>query len=203
MGFFFADKGEKMSEIIEKGMYFAKEEFFQLIRDLGGTWDDVKQRPVVTLIQSKQNPEIYWAIPLGNYNHRDARGKERIRSFLDSPEHQIRSCYYHVGKTDKKSIFNVSQVVPVTKKYIDREYTYAGNHLQIVLKNKNLVKELERKVSRILAYERDFMKKNGKSRFQQGITKIFDHLQAELAAEAYSKEIAIAELKTDSLESSA
>lgn len=27
-GSFFADKGEKMSEIIEKGMYFAKEEFF-------------------------------------------------------------------------------------------------------------------------------------------------------------------------------
>ncbi|MEI2367693.1 MULTISPECIES: hypothetical protein [Niallia] len=189
-----------MSEIIEKGMYFAKEEFFQLIRNLGGTWDDVKKRPVVTLIQSKQHPEIYWAIPLGNYNHRDARGQARIQSYLDSPEHKIRSCYYHVGKTDKKSIFNVSQVVPVTKKYIDREYTYAGKQVQVVLKNKKLVEELERKVSRILAYERDYMKKNGKPRFQQCITKILDYLHTELVTEAYQREIAASEAKIDGLE---
>ncbi len=60
----------------EYGMYFAKKEFYDLIRNVGGKWSDSKERPIVCLIKSAENEHIYWAIPVGNWMHRIVRYSE-------------------------------------------------------------------------------------------------------------------------------
>ena len=34
-------------EMIECGIYFGKESFYDLIRTVGGTWNDSKERPIM------------------------------------------------------------------------------------------------------------------------------------------------------------
>lgn len=124
----------------QNGMYFGKSEFYQLIRDIGGVWNHAKERPLVCLIKSTENDKIYWAISVGNWEHRDEIAKQRILRFLSCEENDIRSCYYHIGNTDVSSIFFISDTVPIIEKYIDREYIgkYTGNIY--VIKNNRLKK---------------------------------------------------------------
>lgn len=89
----------------ENSIYFAKKSFYDVIREIGGTWNDSKERPMLCLFKLSENDNIYWAIPMGNWEHRNERAKKRIEKFLQYDVSDIRSCYYHVGKTDQKSIF--------------------------------------------------------------------------------------------------
>jgi len=43
----------------EHGMYFITPDYYQLIRDVGGTWNDCKERPIVCLIKSTENSKLY------------------------------------------------------------------------------------------------------------------------------------------------
>ena len=161
--------------MIKNGMYFAKKEIYDLIRSLGGEWNDAKERPLVCIIESKEIDGLYFAVPVGNYEHRSEQAKERIQHYLDLPENRIESCYYHIGNTTVKSIFFISDVIPITDKYIEREYKNNYSHQIYEIKNKTLTEELERKVSRILAWE------NGSPNyFRQHITDIKNALIDEL-----------------------
>lgn len=158
----------------EKGIYFAKPDFYKLIKEIGGTWNDKKERPIVCLIKSTEHEELYWAIPVGNWKHRDEKAQQRILSYINQDKRNIASCYYHVGNTNIKSIFFISDVIPVTAKYIDREYLGYDNKLYVIL-NSKLIKELEYKLKRILSYE------NAKPNFfRQHITDLKLYLLNEL-----------------------
>ena len=160
--------------MIEHGMYFGKSEFYQIIRDNGGSWNDSKERPIICLIKSTECDNLYWAIPVGNYEHRNEQAKERIQKFIQYNKKDIRSCFYHIGNTNEKSIFFISDVVPITDKYIDREYLNQSKKIHIV-KNKVLLADLEYKLRRILTYE-----KNNPNFFRQHITDIKNYLIEEL-----------------------
>lgn len=67
----------------QNAIYFGKQEFYQIIRDQGGEWDDSKERPIVCLIKLQENDSIYWAVPMGNWNHRDEKAKNRIRNYIN------------------------------------------------------------------------------------------------------------------------
>lgn len=84
----------------EHGIYFGDKGFYQLIRAIGGVWNDSKERPIVCLMKSIENKDIYWAIPMGNWEHRDEKAKERIQKYLNLDSKDIRSCFYHIGRTD-------------------------------------------------------------------------------------------------------
>lgn len=171
-----------MDLITEKGIYYAKNDFYKIITDVGGVWNDSKFRPLVALIKSNEHDEIYWAIPMGNYEHRDEQGKKRIKSYMSRSDKDISSCFYHIGKTDQKSIFFISDVVPITLEYIEREY-FVGkkeNKQQFIIKNRSLIKELERKVGRIIAFEKDYTKAKGHPKFRQRILDIHNRLLEEL-----------------------
>lgn len=158
----------------ENGIYFAKSEYYQLIRSLGGQWNDKKERPIVCLIKSKEHPDLYWAIPMGDWAHRDEAAQARIMGYINSDKRDIRSCYYHVGSTNKKSIFFISDAIPITDKYIDR--AYMGYDQQIyVIQNPNLLAELQRKLFRILKVEST--KPDG---YRQHITSLKQYLLHEL-----------------------
>jgi hypothetical protein len=99
-------------------------------------------------------------------------------------EDDLRSCYYHVGKTTGKSIFFISDVIPITGKYIDREYTGFDKKVYVI-KNPNLIKTLTAKLTRILAYESS---KN--NYFRQHITDIKHILVSELEQQECVEEVA-------------
>lgn len=137
----------------EHGIYFGTDEFYQLIRTLGGQWTDSKERPIVCLIKSSEHSELFWAIPIGNWNHRDNKAKARINKFLNYQKSDIRSCFYHVGNTDTHSIFFLSDVIPISPRYIEREYKGKYTDQLYIIKNKCLLSELEYKLKRILSWE--------------------------------------------------
>lgn len=161
----------------ENAIYFGKKEYYELIKKVGGTWNDVKERPIVCLLKSPENENIYWAIPMGNWEHRSEEAKERINKYIDLPEDNIASCYYHVGRTTTKSIFFISDVVPITDKYIEREYL-GRDSKGYVIKNPNLLAELQRKVRRIIYYE-----DKNPNLFRQHITDVKHFLINEIEKE--------------------
>lgn len=159
----------------EHALYFAKHDFYNIIRNLGGEWNDSKERPIVCLMKLSENDSIYWAIPVGNLDHREQHAKDRINKYLNYPARDIRSCFYHIGKTDVNSIFFISDIIPITDTYIDRDYIGKYTGQIYVIKNKRLLYELERKVKRILSWE------NAKPNyFRQHITDVKNYLVKEM-----------------------
>lgn len=88
---------------------------------------------------------MYWAIPMGKLNHRDAKQQKRLEYYLSLPEKDIRSCYYHIGRTTSKSIFFISDAIPITKKYI-KDIHVGADKKHYIIKNQSLISELERNI---------------------------------------------------------
>lgn len=143
---------------------------------VGGEWNDTKHRPVVCLIKASDCDNLYWAIPMGKLNHRDESQQKRLEFYLNLPSHDIRSCYYHIGRTTAKSIFFISDSVPVTEEYIESCHLGADNK-HYIIKNEKLISELERKLFRILSFEN-----SNPNTFRQHITDIKNHLISEAGA---------------------
>ena len=160
--------------MITRGLYFASDDFSAIIQNAGGVWNDTKQRPVVCLVKSKEHDKLYWAIPMGNYHHRNKEQIKRLNKYLAYPSKDIRSCYYHIGRTTTKSIFFISDAIPITEKYIKRNYLGYDNQPYII-KNPNLIAELERKLFRILSIEN-----SRPNYFRQHITDVKEYLIKEL-----------------------
>ena len=119
--------------------------------------------------------KLFWAVPIGNWGHRDGAAKARIQKYMSYDDKDIRSCYYHIGKTDVTSIFFISDVVPITDKYIVREYINKYTGLPYIIKNKMLLSELQRKLKRILYWENA-----NPNVFRQHITDVKEYLIKEL-----------------------
>ena len=167
----------KRYPMIERGLYYATPEFSKMIQSVGGTWNDTKHRPMVCLIKSSEHPDLYWAIPMGKLNHRNQIQQQRLDFYLNLPERDIRSCYYHIGRTSSQSIFFISDAIPITDKYIDGIHV-GGDQKHYIIKNKNLIAELERKLFRILSLEN-----SRKNHFRQHITDVKNFLLSELQAD--------------------
>lgn len=167
--------------MIEKGLYYANSDLQKLIRSVGGIWNDTKQRPIVCLIKSSDDPDLYWAIPMGNYDHRTEEQKKRLDHYLNLPEKDIRSCYYHLGRTTAQSIFFISDAIPITDKYIYKVYL-GKNQRHFIIKNQALIKELERKLYRILRQER-----LNPNCYRQRITDVKNEMLMELKAARAAK----------------
>lgn len=160
--------------MIERGLYYASHSFIEMIRFVGGEWNDIKHRPIVCLIKSKENENIYWAIPMGNYHHRTAEQIKWLDYYLNLPSKDIRSCFYHVGRTTNKSIFFVSDAVPITDKYIAEKHL-DKNKNHYIIKNPKLITELQRKLFRILSVEN-----SSHNHFRQHITDVKKYLIVEM-----------------------
>lgn len=120
--------------MIERGLYYATADFAQMIKSVGGTWNDTKHRPLVCLVKSSENDHLYWAIPMGKLNHRDQIQQKRLDFYLNLPKRDIRSCYYHIGRTSSQSIFFISDAIPIIDKYIDGIHVGGNNQHYIIKK---------------------------------------------------------------------
>lgn len=56
-----------------------------MIQSIGGEWNDVKHRPIVCLVKSSENTDLYWAIPMGKLNHRDKVQQQRLERYINLP----------------------------------------------------------------------------------------------------------------------
>lgn len=167
--------------MIERGLYYATGDFQKMIQSLGGEWNDTKHRPIVCLIKSSEDPDLYWAIPMGKLNHRDVNQQKRLNKYINLPPRDIRSCFYHIGRTSTKSIFFISDAIPITDKYIDGIHV-GGDNQHYVIKNPKLIAELERKLYRILSLEN-----SNQNHFRQHITDVKNFLLKELSEERAAK----------------
>jgi len=164
-----------MKIIEQNGLYFVTG-IKDVVISVGGQFNDYKERPIVALLKSNENPDIFWAVPLGNLEHRDDEKTKRIQRYLDCPKEDIRSCFYHIGTTTQKSIFFVSDVFPINSDYIAREYlTFNSRHY--IIKNPQLLSELNEKLRRILAYEQSKIKQTGRFFFRQNIFGVYDKIK--------------------------
>ena len=90
--------------------------------------------------------------PVGKVNHRDQQAMNRINSYMSKPNRDLRSCYYHLGRTTNRPIFFISDAIPITDKYILEEHKGSDNN-PYVIKNPILSNALSYKLNRILNFE--------------------------------------------------
>lgn len=159
----------------ENGFYLIKNEFVDLINNtIGGSYNDSKQRPIYCCIKDNKLDGIYWAIPTSDLSHRSSKQISKYERFINLPNKDIRSCYYHIGLTNRPALFKISNVFPVTDKYIIREYI--SNNKPLVMKNKTDIATIRKKVLRILSYENQHINK-----LEQHITDIKNYLIDEMS----------------------
>jgi len=161
--------------MIENGLYILKSDFFKLIESLGGDCDKDAggKRPVYCCIKDELIDGLYWAIPTSDISHRSEGQKSRYDRYISFDSKDLRSCYYHKAKTTVESIYKISSCFPVTDKYVEHEFTTNGVH--VILKRKDDIEEIKRKLKRILSME--FSRINY---FSQRISDIRDYLINEL-----------------------
>jgi len=136
---------------------------------MGGIYNDGKERPVYCCIQDKDNPDIFWAIPTSSLSSRPLAQLDRITRLCSLPDRDIRSCYYHIGHTNRPAIFKISNALPITSSYVEGEYTSQGIHL--VLRDRRLIATIERKLSRIL-----FDESRHPNKYEQRMSDIYAFL---------------------------
>lgn len=159
----------------EHGLYVIKKNFFSVISSLGGDCDmnNGTKRPVYCCIQDSKIDKLFWAIPTSDLSHRSAEQMQKIHKYISLPNDDMRSCYYHIGRTTRDAIYKISSCFPVTDKYIDHEFTTNGKH--VIIQRKEFISEIDRKLKRILAFEA-----REPNYFKQRITDIKTFLINEL-----------------------
>ena len=167
-----------MKTIEKNGIYFISG-IKEIVLSVGGQFNDVKERPIVALMQSHEIPEIFWSIPVGDLSHRNQEQLNRIQKYLNYPKDDIRSCFYHIGNTNKKSLFFISDIFPINADYIDREYLSFNNQVHVI-KNKTLISALNEKTGRILSYEQSKITQTGKFYFRQNIFGVYSKVKEQL-----------------------
>ena len=138
--------------MIARGLYYTNSDFKTMIQNVGGKW-----------------------------NHRTPEQQARINKYMSKPDSDIRSCFYHVGRTSAKSIFFISDAIPITEKYIDSIHV-GGDGKHYIIKNAPLLKELERKLFRVLSSENA-----NPNSFRQHIFDVKQHLLKELENDRKTK----------------
>lgn len=159
----------------EHGLYVLKRDFLELVHNLGGDCDYYtgNKRPIYCCIKDNRIDGLYWAIPTSDISHRDDAQRQYYEMCLKCQDTDLRSCYYHIGRTTKESLYKISSCFPITEKYIDHEFTSCDKH--VVIKRAETVNEIERKLRRILAFE-----SRRPNYFPQHITDIKAYLIKEL-----------------------
>ena len=156
----------------EDGVYIIKQDFFELFEKMGCKFKNNKleSRPTFCCMKDKYIENLYWAIPTSKIT--ENKNMDRINKYVNMKK-GIASCFYHIGYTNYPAVYCVSSTFPIIEKYIEREYLVNGKHL--IVKNKTQIRDIRKKLKRILQYE-----EQNKNKFEQKITLIKKYLINEL-----------------------
>lgn len=125
------------------GFYVIKDDFFIDMNDPNLKGNKRGNRPHYYCFKDSDN--IFWMIPLSSQI-------EKYKNIIEKREKSNASCdILHIVKldNDKESAFLIQDMFPITNKYIQREYTIAGNHL--MLTSEHEAKSIEKKARKVLA----------------------------------------------------
>lgn len=158
--------------MIEDGIYIIKQDFFVMFEKKGCKFKNnkIEARPTFCCMKDNNIEGLYWAIPTSKITPN--KNMNRINKYVNLKK-GIASCFYHIGYTNYPAIYCISSTFPVTEKYIEREYKVNGKHL--IIKNKQQIENIKRKLKRILQYENQ-----NQNKFEQKITVIKKFLEDEL-----------------------
>ncbi|MFI3211818.1 MAG: hypothetical protein R3Y24_00610 [Eubacteriales bacterium] len=159
--------------MLENGFYKVKQEYIELIREVGGIYKDAKERPIFCCVEDRYIKGLYWAIPTSDLSHRSTDQIEKIEKWCLLNERDIRWSYYYIGHTNRPALYRISSCFPITEKYVEGPYTSNGHHL--VLQRKKDIEIIRKKLSRILLTEN-----RTPNKFEQCITNIKNRLIREL-----------------------
>ncbi len=152
-------------KITKNGFYTLKTDFIKKVKDSNIPQKD--KRPVYYCIEDKKNKEIFWVIPMTSQVTKAMKFIEKCKP---------KECYnFEINTTMPNSVFNIQDVFPVTKKYIDSEYLIDNEPYKI--KDKKLIKSIEKKAMRFISL--GMMGKN-KMPTSINIVKIKNLLEEEL-----------------------
>ena len=115
------------------------------------------------------------AIPLSEITEEKVKNGtiDRVNRYINYNEGSVGWAYYHIAKTNKPAIYNISSVFPITDHYIERSWIL--NDKPFVVPYTSVHKIIKAKMRRILSEEIRFPNK-----FEQHITVIKDILINEL-----------------------
>lgn len=157
----------------EHGFYLIKDEYIKLVNKLGGKYNDAKERPIYCCIKDDKVDGLYWLIPTSDLSHRTPEQIQKYKEYETYDD--IRSAYYYVGKTTKPALYKISNALPISDKYILREFVSCNTHL--ILQDKAAITVIEERLKRILSYEN--VKPN---KLEQHISDVKKYLVDELKA---------------------
>lgn len=158
--------------MVEDGVYIVKQDFFVMFEKMGCKFKNNKleSRPTFCCMKDKDMEGLYWAIPTSKIT--ENKNLDRINKYTNMKK-GIGSCYYHIGYTNYPAVYCISSAFPIIEKYIDREYQVNGKHL--IVKNKQQIKIIRKKLKRILQFENQHTNK-----FEQKISLIRNELIKEI-----------------------
>lgn len=125
------------------GFYLIKDKFFEDMSDPCLKWNKQGKRPHYYCFEDT-NTGIYWMIPLSSRIH-------KYQKIMEQKKRENKPCdILHIAKldNDRLSAFLIQDMFPITEKYIEKNYTIAGNPL--ILTSEREIKEIEQKAKKVL-----------------------------------------------------
>lgn len=129
--------------MIERGFYIIKDSFFEDMNDPYLKGNKKGNRPHYYCFKENKT-ELYWMIPLSSRI-------DKYKKIMNDRLNKGKSCdIIHIIKLDngKESVFLIQDMFPITKKYIEREYTIANNHLMVT--SEHSAEEIEKKAKKVM-----------------------------------------------------
>lgn len=115
-----------MLNMVERGFYILKDNFFDIMADPYLKNNKDGNRPFYYCVKSEKNgKDVYWMIPLSSKT-------EKYQRIIDKKTEERKPCdgiYITKLPNGLNSVFLIQDIFPVTDIYIERSYTLGGNPL--------------------------------------------------------------------------
>ncbi len=132
-----------IGQMKKNGFYIIKDTFFEDMADPYLKGNKAGNRPHFYCFEDAKTG-IYWMIPLSSQI-------DKYKQIMKKKEKAGKPCdIIHIVRLDdsRESAFLIQDMFPISERYIDREYTIAGNHL--MLTSEHVVKEVEQKARKVM-----------------------------------------------------
>ena len=136
-------KAEDFSVYIIMRFYIIKDNFFTDMPDPYLKGNKAGNRPHYYCFEDSDTG-IFWMIPLSSRI-------DKYKKIVENKEKAGKPCdIIHIVKLDdsRESAFLIQDMFPITEKYIEREYTIAGNHLMVT--SEHVARTIEQKAKKVL-----------------------------------------------------
>ncbi len=130
-------------KITHCGLYNVSDEYFAKFKCEFFTENKEEMRPYYLALTDLDG--IIWLIPLSSQAN-------SYRQKIEKDELKYGEClFYHIGKiADKERVFLIGQIIPITPKYIKKEFTISSLHY--VVRDEKLVKSIRKKANKYLRF---------------------------------------------------